>query len=145
MLRRTASRSTAESWPATIAVPDVAFASVHKILIVVDFPAPFGPRKPKVSPRLTVKSMPRTASTSPYRLTRPETDITVSGPAPSLTCSLAGLIPACAAIAAASGGAGLLAVLDRPAARVIAWPFATGAALLAIAGRPGRRGGLVLV
>ena len=53
MLRRTASRSVAESWPATIAVPAVAFASVQRILIVVDLPAPFGPRKPKVSPLAT--------------------------------------------------------------------------------------------
>ena len=61
MLRRTESRSVMASWPATRAVPDVGLASVHRILIVVVLPAPFGPRKPKVSPLATSKSMPRTA------------------------------------------------------------------------------------
>src|SRR5580704_8446059 len=148
MLRRTASRSVAESWPATMAVPAVAFASVHKILMVVDLPALFGPRKPKVSPLATVKSMPRTASTSPYRLTRPETVITVSGPALSPSNCLASgpvpvctvpvcAVPACAAILAASLD---LAVPDRPSTSVIAPSLAaSGAALLCI----GR--GLVLV
>ena len=36
--------------------------------MVVDSPVPFGPRKPKVSPVATSKSMPRTASISPYLL-----------------------------------------------------------------------------
>src|SRR5580700_2226974 len=136
-----------------MAVPAVAFASVHKILMVVDLPAPFGPRKPKVSPLATVKSMPRTASTSPYRLTRPETVITVSGPALSPSNCLASgpvpvctvpvcavpvcAVPACAAIPAASLD---LAVPDRPSTSVIAPSLAaSGAALLCI----GR--GLVLV
>jgi hypothetical protein len=39
--------------------------SVQSIEIVVDLPAPFGPRKPKISPGSTSKSMPRTASMSP--------------------------------------------------------------------------------
>src|SRR5258708_28607152 len=79
MLRRTESRSVAVSCPATRAVPDVALASVQRILIVVVLPAPLGPRKPKVSPLVTSKSMPRTAWTSPYCLVRPETYITASG------------------------------------------------------------------
>src|ERR1700730_8072400 len=107
MLRRTESRSVAASWPATRAVPDVAFARVHKILIVVVFPAPFGPRKPKVSPRTTSKAMPRTASTSPYRLVRPETVITAPGPLPlrpvsvaTAAASLASSTPRLAALSA---------------------------------------------
>src|SRR5512135_419833 len=43
------------------------------MLIVVDLPAPFGPRKPKVSPGGTSKPTPRTASTRPYRFSRPRT------------------------------------------------------------------------
>ena len=39
--------------------------------MVVVFPAPLGPRKPKVSPLLTSKSIPRTASSSPYFLVKP--------------------------------------------------------------------------
>src|ERR1700722_1609063 len=73
MLRRTASRSAVTSWPATRADPDVGRASVHSILIVVDLPAPLGPRNPKVSPTGTSKSIPRTASISPYFLVRPAT------------------------------------------------------------------------
>ena len=43
--------------------------------MVVDLPAPFGPRNPNVSPAATSKSMPRTASTSPYRLVSSLTEI----------------------------------------------------------------------
>jgi hypothetical protein len=38
------------SKPLTLAVPDVGFKMVHSIEIVVVFPAPFGPSKPKISP-----------------------------------------------------------------------------------------------
>jgi hypothetical protein len=65
MLRRTVSRCRTTSYPATRAPPEVGFARVHRILIVVDLPAPLGPRKPKVSPGWTSKLMPRTASTCP--------------------------------------------------------------------------------
>ena len=78
MFRRTVSRSVTTLWPATMAVPDVGLTRVHKMLMVVDLPAPFGPRKPNVSPRLTSKSMPRTASRSPYRLVSLLTAIAVS-------------------------------------------------------------------
>ena len=50
MLRRTSSRSLTTSWPATSAEPPVGRTSVQSMLIVVDLPAPFGPRKPKISP-----------------------------------------------------------------------------------------------
>jgi hypothetical protein len=36
--------------PATVADPDVAVISVPKVLTVVVFPAPFGPRNPNTSP-----------------------------------------------------------------------------------------------
>src|SRR5512136_1411737 len=38
--------------------------------IVVDFPAPLGPRKPNISPRPTEKEISSTARKSPKRLTR---------------------------------------------------------------------------
>src|SRR6266705_2789883 len=85
MLRRTVSRSETTSWPATLAVPEVGSARVHRILMVVDLPAPFGPRKPKVSPVDTSKSMPRTASISPYLLVSALTEIagvTLASPPP---------------------------------------------------------------
>src|SRR6266849_2234257 len=66
--------------PATRAVPAVGVSRVQRIEIVVDFPAPFGPRKPNISPWRTSRSIPRTASTSLYRLTRPSAWITASTP-----------------------------------------------------------------
>src|SRR5215510_14877151 len=81
MLHRTVSRSRTTSCPATLAVPEVGSARVHRILIVVDLPAPFGPRKPKVSPAETSQSMPRTASISPYLLVSALTEIAAVTPA----------------------------------------------------------------
>src|SRR3977135_160777 len=43
--------------------------------IVDVLPAPFGPRKPKASPRDTSKSTPSTAVNSPKRLVRPRAEI----------------------------------------------------------------------
>src|SRR5947209_10032167 len=83
MFRRTSSRSLTTSWPATAAEPDVGLARVQSMLIVVVFPAPLGPRKPNTSPVATSKSTPRTASSSPKRLTKPRTEIAAPGsPAP---------------------------------------------------------------
>src|SRR4051812_27545378 len=50
--------------------------------MVVDFPAPFGPRKPVTMPGLTVKVRLLTAVFSPYRLVRPSSSImrTTLGP-----------------------------------------------------------------
>ena len=38
--------------------------------MVVDFPAPFGPSRPKILPASTLKLMPSTAASSPYILRR---------------------------------------------------------------------------
>jgi hypothetical protein len=38
-----------------MALPEVASNNPHNILIVVDFPAPLAPRKPNISPSLTLK------------------------------------------------------------------------------------------
>src|SRR5512146_894555 len=48
--------------------------------MVVVFPAPLGPRKPRISPRSTRKLTSSTAVTRPYRLVRFWTSITVSTP-----------------------------------------------------------------
>ena len=53
------------SWPQTTAVPDVGGMKPVIILIVVDFPAPFGPRKPRTSPFATSKDIPLTACSGP--------------------------------------------------------------------------------
>src|SRR5919112_4065613 len=67
MRRRASSGSEATSTPITSARPSVIVSSVVSMRTVVDLPAPFGPRKPKISPGWTWRSTPRTASTSPSR------------------------------------------------------------------------------
>ena len=57
MFDLTADGCLATSIPATVALPSVRLASVVSILIVVVFPAPFGPRNPKISPSATLKEM----------------------------------------------------------------------------------------
>src|SRR4051794_4996243 len=71
MCRRTSVRSRTTSKPATRALPAVGCSRVQRILMVVDLPAPFGPRKPKSSPVRIARSMPRTASIWSKVLTRP--------------------------------------------------------------------------
>ena len=58
------------SWPQMAAVPDVGGMNPVIIRMVVDFPAPFGPRKPSTSPFSTAKEMPLTASKLPKRFFR---------------------------------------------------------------------------
>ena len=70
MLRRTASGSCATSKPATRPRPEVGVSSPHSIRMVVDFPAPFGPRKPKISPLGTFSETWSTATKSPNVFTR---------------------------------------------------------------------------
>src|SRR5260221_8647130 len=141
MLRRTKSRSVAASWPATRAVPEVAFASVQRILMVVVLPAPLGPRKPKVSPLVTSKSMPRTAWTSPYCLVRPETDMTAPGPpllppGSSPATTRPAFAPVCVTTAAASLTSSpqrlaVVSVVRR--ARTVTW-IAGGLGVLVVSG-----------
>ena len=45
--------------------PEVGASSPVSILIVVDFPAPFGPRNPKKWPACTCRSMASTAVSAP--------------------------------------------------------------------------------
>src|SRR5215208_1967187 len=61
IVARTAAPSSTMSWPATQARPSVGGRSVVSMWTVVDFPAPFGPRKPYTSPGSTRRSMPSTA------------------------------------------------------------------------------------
>src|SRR6266545_4796202 len=71
MRRRTSAWRSTTSKPATLARPALGRSSVHSIEMVVDLPAPLGPRNPKVWPGGTLKLTPRTASTSSNRLIRP--------------------------------------------------------------------------
>src|SRR5262245_59122066 len=68
MRRRTSIDSSNTSCPATSARPLVGVRKQVSIFMVVDLPAPFGPRKPRTSPALTSKSMRSTARARPYAL-----------------------------------------------------------------------------
>ena len=61
------------------------------ILMVVDLPAPFGPRKPSTSPRSTVNEIPLTARFTPKALTR--LSILIIKPGSFLTVQGGGLSP----------------------------------------------------
>jgi hypothetical protein len=69
MTLRTPSAFVATFIPDTSAVPDVGGMSVVSMRMRVDFPAPFGPRRPKISPRPTENEISSTAVKSPNRLT----------------------------------------------------------------------------
>ncbi len=56
--------------PEIKASPDVGFSKVVRIIIVVLFPAPLGPKKPKISPFSTENETSFTAITSPKDLVR---------------------------------------------------------------------------
>ena len=65
MTRRTESGSFATSKPATIARPLVMGTRVVIMRMSVLLPAPLGPSRPKISPSLTAKLTPLTASNVP--------------------------------------------------------------------------------
>ena len=87
MARRAASGSRATSTPATRAVPEVIVSSVVSMRIVVDLPAPFGPRKAKDLAGLHLQVDPANgidnARPAPVILDQPlSLDGIVHGPAP---------------------------------------------------------------
>jgi hypothetical protein len=61
--------------PLTRTVPLVGRSRPAIIRIVVDLPAPFGPRNPVTTPGSTTKLSWSTAVLSPYRLVRPSISI----------------------------------------------------------------------
>src|ERR1700694_3901117 len=67
-----------------LASPLVASTNPHSILIVVDVPLPFGPRKPKISPRQTSRLNARTTVRVPYVLVNARVLIAASFTAPRL-------------------------------------------------------------
>ena len=54
------------STPSIFTNPEVGSDRPARMRIVVVFPAPFGPRKPKISPGATVRLSRSTAVKSPY-------------------------------------------------------------------------------
>src|SRR5947209_16344066 len=71
----TRSGSCTTSRSSTRAVPSVGLTCPVRIRSIVVLPAPFGPKRPKNSPRSTVSWMPFSASTVPYRFVSPEASI----------------------------------------------------------------------
>ena len=57
-------------------VPLSGFRSPEMHSTVVVFPAPFGPRMPKISPSSTSRDTSLTATVEPYDLRKPETSMT---------------------------------------------------------------------
>src|SRR6185369_2924243 len=70
MLRRISSGCLATSRPLTMPHPDVGVSSPHRMRMVVDLPAPLGPRKPKISPLATFSDTWSTATNAPKLFTR---------------------------------------------------------------------------
>ena len=64
----TSEDSSMQSCPLMTAFPDVGDRSVQRILIVVVFPAPFGPRNPNIVPSSTSKEISSTAAIVPESL-----------------------------------------------------------------------------
>src|SRR5579884_80157 len=67
------------SRPPTRASPSVGASSPQRMRMVVDLPAPLGPRKPKISPRATSSVTWSTAMNSPKRFTRSRSWTACSG------------------------------------------------------------------
>src|ERR1019366_7089592 len=82
MFWRTSSDCVTTSKPPTVARPEVGASKPHMIRMVVDFPAPLGPRNPKISPRATSMETSSTATKSPKRLT--SFSMRTAGPSPFL-------------------------------------------------------------
>src|SRR4029079_11811430 len=74
--------AAASGIPATVAVPALGASSVPSVRTSVVFPAPFGPRNPKTSPRPTSNETSAKAVRSPNRFERLST--VMAGPPTSL-------------------------------------------------------------
>src|ERR671922_2759927 len=70
MRRFASSGDSATSWSPIVTLPEVGGMKPVIMRMVVDLPAPFGPRKPSTSPRSTVNEMPSTARFGPKLFTR---------------------------------------------------------------------------
>src|SRR5512147_1709498 len=90
MISLTASPWERMSNPPTQPEPSVGESRPVSIRMVVDFPAPLGPRKPKISPTGTSNERRSTATKSPKRRSRFSTRTARSG-RPLMRCLTAGL------------------------------------------------------
>ena len=58
MAARASRGRSSMSRPQSLTVPEVFLERPARMLMKVDFPAPFGPRRPKIEPRGTFRSTP---------------------------------------------------------------------------------------
>src|SRR6478736_6443682 len=79
-LARIAGPSEVGSIPRMVSSPSLTGETQPTMRIVLDLPAPLGPRKPNASPRCTSTSMPSTAVKSPNRLVSPRARSRMSSP-----------------------------------------------------------------
>ena len=87
-MRRAAMPSVPTSWPQIRAVPEVGGMKPASMRMVVDLPAPFGPRNPSTSPRATLNDTSSTAMRWPKRLVRCSISISAALFGPSVTLCL---------------------------------------------------------
>src|SRR4051794_10905399 len=105
------SASVATSKPTTVALPPVGSRIPQSMRMVVDLPAPFGPRTPKISPRSTVSETSRTATRRPKVRDR----FSVFTMAPRSSARLRRHIPVQGGERRRAGVEQLLRVVDRDA------------------------------
>src|SRR5258708_34338114 len=74
-----ASGARARSWPLMVIRPLVGLSSPAMMRMVVVLPAPFGPRKPGISPGSTERLPPPTAGKGPDGLARAPPAVIASG------------------------------------------------------------------
>ena len=108
MRRLASARAVRRFTPATCRKPLVAGNKPHSMRKVVVLPAPFGPSKPNISPRLTAKEVLFTAMKSPNLRTRSRTSIITSSLVSlNAPCALAELLESEAAAASEASTAAL--------------------------------------
>jgi hypothetical protein len=109
--RRTSAGRASRSYPATVAVPLSGRDSVVRIRTVVDFPAPFGPSRPKIVPVGTLRLTPRRACTRSSPRRRPGYVLTRST---ALIASSAADAPGAAPTTGAAGVSRPIGMVWRP-------------------------------
>src|SRR6266702_8034717 len=109
-----------------VARPEVGAASPSSSRMVVDFPAPFGPRNPVMRPGASSKVRSLTAVTVPYRLVSASTAIVLMAVPPEVVTVVRWTLPTLGS--AAAHGAGRQDALSRTAAvyRILRGMYADG-------------------
>jgi hypothetical protein len=97
-----------------VARPEVGVARPSSSRMVVDFPAPFGPRNPVMRPGASSKDRSLTAVTVPYRLVSAWTAMVLMAVPPEVVTVVRWMLPTLGG--AAARGAGRQDALSRTAA-----------------------------